>query len=444
MNIRNIADYLDQMQEGELDSSGQFTLDWSKALEKLGRYQHEAPGFWVVKLLQAAVASGARLLNIKQGARTTSLSFRPHLSASKIVTALQSLEPSPITALAHMQTGVQALSFLPECRHRLSLFLDSQKLAEYSIEQARLVGPCPDHGEAFPRLEFEREWLKPPGMLFGREASRRYADENLFLQEVGRFAPIEIRVDKRLLNDPVANKPPGLRLGVPVPTLATRPYPAIPYTLLERIVLSDAPEQERMALLDHSLRRPARFFIGGRSSRGWGSQAYVQEWEHPERVLEARHLSEYLRQNRAVFGHFNSKIERSDEATELWSDYNNRLPALTVRGYLSIDLCPGPSGRLYIIKDGVALKPRSLGGRFRGCLAIWSEPRVRTDLSQLQVIEDEIYAEVVSCVTQHYEDSARQVLKHENQKPGFFARILNRESYRCVQWAQQFLNQDSR
>ena len=439
MNIRNIAQYLEQMQEGELDSSGQFTLDWSKALEKLGRYQNDAPGFWVVKFLQAAVASGARLLSIRQSARTTLLSFRPRLGASEVVSALQTLEPSPVKALAHLQTAVQAMSFLPKCRHQLNIYIDEKLVAEYPVEGARLMGLPPETYRAFPRLEFVRHWETPPGLVFGAQSSRRYADENLFLQEVGRFAPIEIRVDNRLLNDPVANKPPGLRLGVPVPTLSTRPYPAIPYTILERIVLTDQAENERMALLDHSLRRPARWFIGGASIQAKGSQAYLQEWEHQERLLDINSVRSHLEQNRAVFERFDSKIERSDQATELWSDYNWKLPAVTVRGYLSVDLCPGEAGRLYVIKDGVALKPRSLGRRFQGCLALWSEPAVRTDLSQLQVIEDEAYGEIVRAITFHYEDSARQILKNENQNPNFFQRMLNGDSYRCVQWAQRFL-----
>ena len=439
MNIRNIAEYLEQMQEGELDSSGQFTLEWSKALEKLGRYQNDAAGFWVVKFLQAAVASGARSLTIKQASRTTQLSFSPRIHAHEVVAALQTLQPSPRRALAHLQTAVQAMSFIPKSRHGLKLYIDETCVAEYPLEKARLVGPVPERYRAFPRLEFVRYWESAPSILFGRDSARRYSDENLFLQEVGRFAPIEIRVDNRLLNDPVANKPPGLRLGVPVPTLATRPYPAIPYTTLERIVLTDSPEAQRMALLDHSLRRPTRSVIGGRNTKGTGSQAYMQEWDHEGKLLNAKSLEAHLRKNRAVFEKFDSKIERSDQATELWADYNWKLPAVTVRGYLSIDLCAGESGRLYLIKDGVALKPRGLGSRFHGCLALWSEPKVRTDLSQLQVIEDEIYAEVVRTITAHYEDSAQQTLKNEEQNPGFFRRLIHGDSYRCVQWAQRFL-----
>jgi hypothetical protein len=56
------------------------------------------------------------------------------------------------------------------------------------------------------------------------------------------------------------------------------------------------------------------------------------------------------------------------------------------------------------------------------------------------VIEDEAYAEVVRSVSFHLEDSAKQILKNENQKPGFFERLLHGESYKCVQWAQRFLS----
>ena len=204
-------------------------------------------------------------------------------------------------------------------------------------------------------------------------------------------------------------------------------------------MLTDSPEAQRMALLDHSLRKPARWYIGGSSTKGTGSQAFVQEWDHEGKLLNAKSLDAHLSSNRAVFEKFNSKVERADQATEVWADYNWKLPAVTVRGYLSIDLCPGESGKLYLIKDGVALKPRSLGQRFRGCLALWSEPKVRTDLSQLQVVEDEVYAEVPRTITIHYEDSAKQILKNEEQNPGFFRRLIHADSYRCVQWAQHFL-----
>ena len=156
--------------------------------------------------------------------------------------------------------------------------------------------------------------------------------------------------------------------------------------------------------------------------------------------MTAHNLNQLLDQARAIYSTFDSKIERADGVTELWHDYNLKLPAVTVRGYLSMDLCPGNEGRLYLVKDGVAMKPRSLGPRFKGCLALWSEPRIRTDLSQLQVVDDSVYAETVAKITEHYTSSARNVLSSEETNPGFFRRLIQAESTRLVAWAKKFLS----
>ena len=438
VNIRNIAEFLDTMQEGELESSGVFTLDWSKALEKLGRYQSEAAGFWVVKFLQAAVAMKAPQFIVQQTRQSTTLSFAPSIDPAALVEALQRLEPPSDPALAHLQMGVQAVSFVEDASYELRLTLNGE-VRPFPIREARLVGQLPQKVRTFSRLDFVRHWSKPAG-LFQRGPAQRYTDENLFLQEVGRFAPIAIRVDNRLLNDPLANKPPGLRLGVPVPSLGKRPWPAIPHTLLERIVLCGAPVQQRMALLNHGVRRPKRLRIGPDSGRGQGSAAYHQEWVSEDHEVTAHNLNQLLEQARAIYTTFDSKIERADGVTELWHDYNLKLPAVTVRGYLSMDLCPGNEGRLYVVKDGVAMKPRSLGPRFKGCLALWSEPRIRTDLSQLQVVDDSVYAETVAKITEHYTSSARNVLSSEETNPGFFRRLIQAESTRLVAWAKKFLS----
>lgn len=425
------------MQEGELDSSGVFTLDWSKALEKLGRYQSEAAGFWVVKFLQAAVAMHAPRLTIEQGHQSTTLSFAPKADPVALVEALQRLEPSPDLAMAHLQMAIQAVSLVAGASYEMCLNLNGE-VVRFPIREARLVGQLPRKVRSFSGLQFVRRWNKPAG-IFHRAPVQRYADENLFLQEVGRFAPIEIRVDKSLLNDPLANKPPGLRLGVSVPSLGRRPWPAIPYTLLERIVLCSAPENERMALLNHGVRQPKKLRVDQEYGRGQGSAAYCQEWVSEELALTSHNLAQVLSQARAGFATFDSKIERNDGVTEIWPDYNLKLPAVTVRGYLSIDLCPGNEGRLYLVKDGVAMKPRSLGPRFKGCLALWSEPRIRTDLSQLQVLDDAVYGETVAKISEHYASSARYALAAEDSNPGFLRRLMQGEASRLVSWARRFL-----
>ena len=54
-----------EIAEARLDSSGRFTLDLSKALEKLAGYQLPGSYTWACKLVQAAVASGCQWVTIR-------------------------------------------------------------------------------------------------------------------------------------------------------------------------------------------------------------------------------------------------------------------------------------------------------------------------------------------------------------------------------------------
>lgn len=51
--------------EGRLDSQGHFTLDVAKALEKMGQFQLQDPRLYVLNLVAASVANGARFLRLE-------------------------------------------------------------------------------------------------------------------------------------------------------------------------------------------------------------------------------------------------------------------------------------------------------------------------------------------------------------------------------------------
>lgn len=423
------------MQDGEFDSSGTFTVDRMRALQKMGQYQAEAAGFWLVKLLQAAVRLGSSHFTVRQSGDETSASFTSELPIPVLVGALTSLEPAGEPALSHLQMGAQALSSIPHCKCAV-LFQSSANEYRFALNDGVLFAPGdPPMDLSKHTVVFLRQRTRRSGLL-ARERSTMYADEALFLQEVGRFAPIEIRLNRRLLNDPLANKPPGLRLGVPVPSLGRRPWPAIPYTSLERIVLTSAPEREQMALLNHSVRVPSRRMVMGKGEKRSGQQAYCQQWTQQER----NGTPGMVQAPRTVYGTFDSRIERNDQEFQIWYDWNRGLPSILVRGYLSIDLAPR-EGRLYLIKDGVAMKPKLLDGPLAGTLTLWSEPRVNTDLSQLQVLEDDLYSEVLESVKQQYVAAARELLAMERELPRrMFENLLHWKWSEATEWAQKFLN----
>lgn len=66
-NLR-IEDLLGELsQEGQLESRGVFTLDVQAAVQKLSEFQLDDPSAYLIKIVQAAVASGARRCEMKVG-----------------------------------------------------------------------------------------------------------------------------------------------------------------------------------------------------------------------------------------------------------------------------------------------------------------------------------------------------------------------------------------
>lgn len=428
MKLNALEAFLDDYrEEGMLDSHGTFTLDWSHAMEKLGKYQSEAPGLWLVKLLQCAAGSRASDFFVRFGVRSTRVQFSSESSIEETIAALSSLHPSNNAKLEHLQIGIQSLCTIPNCRASI-LLMDQDSLANFPVVHGVLGRPTEPpkvRKTGVPsglRIEVVRTYEQVSLFNYFKILGRQQ-DETLFLKEMGRFAPLRLKVDGRLINDPVVNKPPGLRLGVWVNPLGERPRPAIPYATLERIVLSD-DNNSVMALADHSLRSAKHLWVGDHIQTSlFGSHAFCQQWVHDSMPL-ARPLTAVVNRRRPPYRHFHSKIERADGAFEIWPDYNTNLPAILAKGYLSLDLNKGRPGRIYLVKHGVALKHKPLGSLYPNCLAVWCANQVKTDLSQLQVVEDEAYEQVLNEVRSHFKMAAQGLLEQEVREQKNFLRMF--------------------
>ncbi len=67
-DVLEVDDLLSQLSaEGQLQSSGTFSLDLSRAKQKLAKYQFEDPFYYILKLVQAAVAGGAHEFSLTSG-----------------------------------------------------------------------------------------------------------------------------------------------------------------------------------------------------------------------------------------------------------------------------------------------------------------------------------------------------------------------------------------
>ncbi|MBS2036925.1 hypothetical protein JST97_18185 [bacterium] len=67
-DVLEVEDLLSQLTaEGQLQSSGSFTVDLSRAKDKLARFQFEDPFYYILKLVQAAVAGDAQEFSVNSG-----------------------------------------------------------------------------------------------------------------------------------------------------------------------------------------------------------------------------------------------------------------------------------------------------------------------------------------------------------------------------------------
>ncbi len=73
---------------GRLDSSGQFSVDLQKMRVKLSQYQLAEPGFYVLKLIQAAIASGSEKVDVALKSGRVEVHFDQAPALSGVLEAL--------------------------------------------------------------------------------------------------------------------------------------------------------------------------------------------------------------------------------------------------------------------------------------------------------------------------------------------------------------------
>lgn len=129
-----------QHDQGVLESSGQITLDPSRALAKLARHQLEQPGLWLVKMVQAAVSAKASSLGIRVNRRRLRVAFSapPVFDCDQVLQELFSGRIASDWSLRHLITGMRAsLARVPE----------SMSFAQISAEKNRQFIIRPDGTE---------------------------------------------------------------------------------------------------------------------------------------------------------------------------------------------------------------------------------------------------------------------------------------------------------
>jgi hypothetical protein len=104
-----------QSSEGRYFDTSTFTIDSVKALQKLGQYQLADSGLWLVKLVQAAVATGASQIEITFGHRTVCVGFQgpDDWQADSILETVLSGTLPKDRALRHLVTAIRGCASSP-------------------------------------------------------------------------------------------------------------------------------------------------------------------------------------------------------------------------------------------------------------------------------------------------------------------------------------------
>lgn len=208
-------------QLGCLDSEGSFTIAGQEAVGKLASFQLPRPSAWILKMVQAAVTSGASELCVKQSADVTTFRFDPTklVEVDDLQQALLSPDMQAPDFLKHLAIGLRTVGFgdgraftmAVGREDRRELFgWDGQQLSRQSHQVETPTAAYIHIGVAFPQ---ENRGRALGGLM---RAAGRATDEYGELVKFGQACPIRLTFDGRRL-DTLSNFPEKLVKCTTVP-----------------------------------------------------------------------------------------------------------------------------------------------------------------------------------------------------------------------------------
>lgn len=186
-----------EIAQGELQSSGQFTLTREKALEKLAAFQLPNENAWVLKVVQAAVLGGYSQLNVRLSSSNVEFGFMGDCgwSLEDFEQGFYDPESSSDRSLQALKQALWSVSLhggrpfqLVGRDWRQALFWNGQQLTRQPL------GECPG-----TRLTVSHRVRGDNGfpLLRGIEAARRNSELLQELRQKAFTCPIPLRADAR-------------------------------------------------------------------------------------------------------------------------------------------------------------------------------------------------------------------------------------------------------
>lgn len=400
----DLALYLDRLaHEGERDSHGTFSVDYVKALEKLSARLFSDPTSWLIKLVQAAVSSGTRQLEVRSHRDRLEVHFNSSGLSSESFHDLQALLHDPLgneeqPALAHFLRAFHAARVARPQSLGWAI-VDQQGGFSYMV-----------HGEEIQRHMLPAQEAAGATCVFSlrpQAGKVGWAEEQKALTGRCALSPASIRWDKRPLN------------------------PAVPQVggqcLLDRLYLS-REAGDKLLHLPHLTEFPSLVYDLGHGYkdhysygqtvlhqwRSYMARAGHQLWDSqpaPDfQILESDVAQELfgIPKNAYAINHGSIRAGRLEGRNNfyqiLYVQYlrNFTMAAepvrqgrfglqhpLCARAWLRCPVTPVGDSRLLLQVDGVLLDPLPIELGLAGVRAFVADGTVQTDLSGLVPVRNE-------------------------------------------------------
>lgn len=130
--MQQLGDFLADLARGRIESTGQFTLNLSKARAKLREYRLAEPGLYLLKLIQGAVAAGCRQFHCHIEAGEVVVEFQARardLPLSRLLAALENPQELQDGPLRHLAIGLTAALVYRSAEVCLEAFTERSSLA---------------------------------------------------------------------------------------------------------------------------------------------------------------------------------------------------------------------------------------------------------------------------------------------------------------------------
>lgn len=201
--MANLDDFLDQARTaGRTESEGVFTVELTRALERLGQFQLAQPGLYLAKVLQVAHCLKASSIRFRLTPWRAEAVFTPESEQSlpivELAEALAGRRDWTSPAARHLGAALRAASGPQSSGLRWQCGDSVLKLKPDPIEWSQGQAP----GEA--RFVHHRG-----GLLAMLSGQKFYASEHATVYERGRYSTIPIRLDGRDIEKGWPNSWPG-------------------------------------------------------------------------------------------------------------------------------------------------------------------------------------------------------------------------------------------